>query len=173
MVLPLFLVSASMGSSLVVAGVEDRDALQASTHRMLVQTAIIVVPLAVVMGVLHPPGDSVDIDRLAIFLREAAEEHALRGVELRAGDRYIVLDLRVGREELAHLVERARHHADTGPHEEDEHDFHPEKELLEPSPGRPAEHKESPGAHYRSPSPSCQAGGGMVSGYEEAIHATP
>jgi O-antigen/teichoic acid export membrane protein/aminoglycoside phosphotransferase len=63
LVTPLYLVSASMGYSLVASSVAERGNLRLNTYRMLTQTSVIVVGLASVLfvaapWVLHVFGDS-------------------------------------------------------------------------------------------------------------------
>ncbi len=53
-VLPIFFVSASMGSSLVVSGASDPELLPSHLRRMLRQTALLVVPMVAVVEVSAP-----------------------------------------------------------------------------------------------------------------------
>jgi O-antigen/teichoic acid export membrane protein len=54
MVLPLYLVAGNMGSSLVVSAVHETGKLRSISYRMLRQTALLVVPLAVLLVVAAP-----------------------------------------------------------------------------------------------------------------------
>ncbi len=53
-VLPIFFVSASMGSSLVVQGASDPSRLAGHLRRMLVQTTLLVVPMVAVVEIAAP-----------------------------------------------------------------------------------------------------------------------
>jgi O-antigen/teichoic acid export membrane protein len=67
--LPAFAVSAATGQSLVVSGSRDETALATYAHRVLIQTAGIVIPLALVLVVAAP-------SVLAIFGAEYARHSA-------------------------------------------------------------------------------------------------
>jgi len=54
MVLPLYTIGASMGSSLVVSAVFDAGILRTLSYRMLLQTSLLVVPLTIVLVVGAP-----------------------------------------------------------------------------------------------------------------------
>jgi O-antigen/teichoic acid export membrane protein len=54
MVLPLYTIGANMGSSLVVSAVFERARLKALSYRMLLQTLVLVVPLATVLIIGAP-----------------------------------------------------------------------------------------------------------------------
>jgi O-antigen/teichoic acid export membrane protein len=54
MVLPLYTIGASMGSSLVVSAVFDAGILRTLSYRMLLQTSLLVVPLTIVLVIGAP-----------------------------------------------------------------------------------------------------------------------
>lgn len=70
MMIPLYLVSANTGSSLVVSAVKEADRLREYAHSVLVQTARLVVPIAVILAAGAP-------FILRLFGEEYSEESSL------------------------------------------------------------------------------------------------